>query len=149
MGDNPSDYETEPEFPFLDEDSGYDTDTQYPRRRRRPTRTLSRDEHTRRLHDAFLAMLNNRELTEEQRILVEDDFEQYRRYMDRQRGCARRACDSIANYIKDTFSNFRPYPFYRGGKRKKLVKKEKNSKKKSIKKRRKKIRKKTKKHRKN
>ena len=63
--------------------------------------------------------------------------------MDRQRGCARRACDSIANYIKDTFSNFRPYPFYRGGKKKLSNKKKKKKIEKKIKKKNKKKNKKT------
>ena len=81
------------------------------------------------LNGAFFAMLDGRPLTPLERRIVEQDFEQYRRYQEQNRSCARRTCDYITNYIKDLFIRFRPYPFFRGGKKKKSRRKRKTKRK--------------------
>ena len=124
-------------------DSGEDTEEEFPslnwrqaplpviRQRRRRTEVDI-------LNEAFFAMLDGRPLTPLQRRIVEQDLEQYRREQEQKRSCARRTCDYITDYVKDLFVRFRPYPFFRGGKKRKTRRKLRKRKKKTKRKRKRK-----------
>ena len=126
--------------------SDQDTDEEFPETnwRQAPLPVIQQRRRRRRvdiLNHAFSAMLDGEPLTPLERRIVEQDFEQYRRYQEQNRSCARRTCDYITDYIKDLFVRFRPYPFFRGGKkiktRRKLRKRKKKTKRKKKRKRKK------------
>tara|TARA_Y100000287_G_scaffold64850_1_gene51158 strand:- start:199 stop:972 length:774 start_codon:yes stop_codon:yes gene_type:complete len=105
-------------------DSDQDTDEEFPRR-------PGSEEYQRALRRAFFAIYQGEPLTPLERRIFVQDLEQYRLNQEQNRSCARRTCDYITDYIKDLFVRFRPYPFFRGGKKRKTRRKLKKRKKKT------------------